>query len=1076
LSYPEALVKLAGIQGVPIEYEDRKKSPEQIAQEAERRQKRESLYLLNKAVWEYWKQTTPNPFPAIFSDVETKQIYLDVWGRSYKESTVQRFGLTIAPDENAITKTYKAAGWNHENLLHLALIKPSEKAGGEYDTFRGRLIFPIYHNDKPDYPAGFAGRIHPDIKDENPKGASRPKYLNSSESDLYQKRKVLFGLPQNRTAITKAGLAGQVFIVEGYTDVLTMVDNGIENVVGKSGTALTLEQCEMLKRYAKEVIVLGDGDAAGQKASLSDVETLVKAGLSVKVLVLPTGTDGKKEDPDSWIRKYGNSGFLALSEHPTEGLQDGILWHIRHELGEKPDVHRREMALDKAAEILSGLSSFKREDYLKTLTKVGYFNCHKKEIESRILDKETNREKHSGDWRELSGEQERDLQKYGIYAGKPGPRKSEVYLKNGDFPEPLSNFVFKPIYHIYSSSNPGRKVEIVNEEGTSYILTLHTNCFTSLDKMQAEVAAYGNFIFTGNCRKADFINITRRLYDQMETVFGISMLGFHNAGFYTWANGVSLEDGTFKAANETGRINHDERNFVVPGFDVEEKQKAYSDEGHNVDAHIKLFSYFPGDTFTMEKWIKSMVKVYGDKGRVLVAWYIAAVYRDLIYPSRHKGFPILFCFGPPQKGKSTAIWSLNALFGKPRPPLNVNNVTSYGLSVRHTQSRNALVSITEYKNAVEMFKIEILKSQYDGVGRERGSTEKRNSSEQTPVHNAVSIDGQNLPLKDPALYTRSIPVEFNGYDNSAETTAIYQAMKKEEDSGRLSQLTSGLMKYRKQVDERLDRHLDAALGEVRQWVGDIKEDRILINHCILLAVVRSLEDVIAFPEREDVPGISFYEALKGWCCDSIKRQFANLDAESETGDFFRSVMNLTLRAQIRHGIHIIVQEGNSVAVWDEFSGKTLETERTTFASPHKFLFFNLDRVQSVYAKDFKERTGQIAMSVTELKSYLEQAKGFLGIVKAKKFPRDNSTLSAYVFDLGEIQLDGTNVGGLAAQGVDLPLSKIVIARENQAQSETGNMDGELPNETPKTGYDVPFEPTKVITKHIEGATTEDLPF
>lgn len=1050
LSYPEALVKLGGIMNVPIEYEDRKKSPEQLSQEAERRQKRESLYILNKTVWEYWKESTPSPFPVISSDVATrKPDVVDVWGRTYKESTVQRFGLTVAPDENALVKTYQQAGWNHENLLHLSLIKKSEKGGGEYDTFRGRLIFPIFHNDKPDFPAGFAGRIHPSNTDEK-----RPKYLNSSESDLYHKRKVLFGLPQNRTAITKAGLAGQAFIVEGYTDVLTMVDHGIENVVGKCGTALTLEQCEMLKRYCKEVVVLGDGDAAGQKANLSDVETLVRAGLSVKVLVLPD-VDGKKVDPDSFLRAYGANGFLALVEHPTEGLQDGILWRIRHELGDKPDVHRREMALDKAAEILSGLSSFKREDYVKTLTKVAYFNCHKREIDSRILDKENAHEK-SGDWRDLTGEQERDLQKYGVYAGKPGPRKSEVYLKGSEYPEPLTNFVFKPIYHIYSSSNPGRKVEIINEEGTSYILTLHTDRFTSLDKMQSEVAAYGNFIFTGNCRKADFINIMRRLYDQMETVYGISRLGWHNAGFYTWSNGVTLPDGAFIPANETGRINHDSRNFVVPGFDVEEKQKAYSDEGHNVDAHIKLFSYFPGDTMTIEAWISDIVKVYGEKGRVMVSWYLAALFRDLIFPNRHKGFPILFCFGPPRLGKSTAIWSLNSMFGKPRAPINVNNVTPHGMGVRHMQSMNAIVSITEYKNAVELFKIEILKSQYDGVGRERGSTEKRNSSEQTPVNNGVTVDGQNLPLKDVALYTRTIPVEFNGYDNSTESMDAYQRLTKEQDSGRLSQITSSMMKHRALVDEKLDWALEQAIGEVRIWVGDVKEDRILFNHCLLLAIVRSLESVITFPAREDAPEVSFYEALKGWCCQSIKRQFANLDAESETGDFFRAVTNLTLQAKIRHGIHILVQEGTSVAVWDELSGKTRETERTTFGNPHKFLFFNLDRVQGVYAKDYKERSGQVAMSVTELRSYLEQAKGFLGTVKAKKFPRDNSTLSAYVFDLGEIQEDGTTRGGLSAQGVELPLSKIVIARENEAQSQTGDMNGAAASSQPTELKEPPF--------------------
>lgn len=1094
----EAVRKVAGICKINLEETDSKRTDAEIEEDRKKKEQKESLYILNEAVLKFWMEKHGG-FPVVSCDVATKEELLDVWGRSYRKSTLTDFGLTMAPDDNLLTKG-KTHVFSQENLLHLGLIAESD-GKGQYDAFRGRLIFPLWHNDQHKWPAGFAGRVHPALE------GKYAKYKNSKDSLIYHKKQILYGLPQNRTAIEKnETTGGSAYLVEGYTDVLTMVDNGIPNVVATGGTALTKEHCLLLRRYAKEVIILRDADSAGRQAAMHDVEMLTEAGMVAKVLILPPDIQGAskelmelatatltvfeewskkggdifhalkltarrnpelaektkaiekivKVDPDKFLRKYGKTAFLALAEHPTEGIQDGILWRIREELGARPDVNTKSVALDKVGEMLAHLDSFKRSHYVNVFTKAGWFNCPKGEIEAKIGTAQVKAEK--SEWNNIGPEQEHQVRKYGVYTGKTGRNKNPVYLRTPLFPQALTNFVFKPVYHIYSGSSPARKVEIVNEHGRSYIVTLPTERFTSMDKMAAEVAAYGNFIFKPECRKSDFQAIISMIYDNMETVYGIAMLGWHTAGFYTWANGITLPDGKFIPAAADGRVNHDENNFVVPGFDIEAGQKALSDEGHNVDAHIGLFRYAEGDCIDINEWVQRMTRFYADNGRMMVAWYLASLYRDIIFPEHHKGFPILNCFGPPYKGKSTAIWSLASMFGKPRPPLNVNNVTAYGLSVRHTQSRNALVNITEYKNSIEGFKIEVLKSQYDGVGRERGSVEKRNSSEQTPVNNAVTIDGQHLPTKDVALLTRCVTLEFSGYDDQPDTKTAFDEHVALENSGRLSQITSALMMHRALVADGFARALTAAKSEIRQWTGEIKEERILINHAIPLAVVKCLESVIDFPPRPDAPDIPFYEALKGFCIELVKRQCSYIDNESETSGFFRAIASLATRGMIRHGVHIMVSEDSAVTLFSEEEQKDVDCDRGNFKTPHRLLFLNLDLVHGIYKGDFKGN--EVAMSVTELKTYLEQIRPYLGWKKAKKFSRTGSVLKAYVFDLGEVQEDGSMKGGLSSMGISFTLSKIAIEQEDH---KTGN--GELK-----------MENGAALPEGVGVEVKEDLPF
>ena len=225
--------------------------------------------------------------------------------RNLGASVIQRFGMGYAPDAwDALAKAAEAEHVGVRVLEQAGLVVPRRGIAGFYDRFRDRLIFPIIsHVGKV---VGFGGRILSAASDQ-------PKYINSPETLVYHKGQVLFGLYQAKQAIRRTG---EAILVEGYTDVAAMHQAGIENVIATSGTALTLEQVRLLRRYAQRIVLLYDADAAGDAATVRGLELLVESGLAPHAVSLPEG-----DDPDSFVRSKGGAGFSAYLQ---ENRQDFV--------------------------------------------------------------------------------------------------------------------------------------------------------------------------------------------------------------------------------------------------------------------------------------------------------------------------------------------------------------------------------------------------------------------------------------------------------------------------------------------------------------------------------------------------------------------------------------------------------------------------------------------------------------------------------------------------------------------------------------------------------------------------------
>lgn len=308
LSYPDALRYLAQKYGIPIQ--EREQTEEQKRQQTER----DSMFIVNEWANKWFQDQ-------LYNTEEGKAIGLAYFrSRGFRDDILKKFQVGYCPDNREMSMGKKALseGFEEKFLLNVpdekdtrksigtGLCLKNEENGQLRDRFRNRVIWPIFS--LSGRVAGFGGRV----LDKATKGVN-VKYLNSPESLVYSKRNELFGYFQAKQAISKKD---HCFLVEGYTDVMAMHQNGVENVVASSGTALTPGQISIIRRLTNNITVIYDGDSAGIKASERGIDLILAAGMNVKLLLLPEG-----EDPDSFGRSHSASEFQQyIEEHQIDFL------------------------------------------------------------------------------------------------------------------------------------------------------------------------------------------------------------------------------------------------------------------------------------------------------------------------------------------------------------------------------------------------------------------------------------------------------------------------------------------------------------------------------------------------------------------------------------------------------------------------------------------------------------------------------------------------------------------------------------------------------------------------------------
>ena len=339
-SYPDALKWLA--KKYNIEVKEREFTDTELAAQNER----ESLFIVSEFAEKYFRE--------ILNDTEEGQSIGTSYfrERGFSQPVMEQFRLGYAPEgRDDFFRAARKAGFSEEVLEKAGLVAQKENRVF-LDRFRGRVIFPI-HN-VAGKPIAFGARI---LKTD----AKAPKYVNSPETDIYHKSHIVYGIYQAKNAIRQKE---NCFLVEGYTDVISLHQAGIENVVASSGTSLTVEQIRLIGRFSENITVLYDGDSAGIRASLRGIDLILEEGLNVRAVVFPGG-----DDPDSFIRKVGGEAFTRYVE---QNQKDFIRFKTEislEEVGDDP-VKKAELVESLVASITKVPNPVKRQIFYQEVARL----------------------------------------------------------------------------------------------------------------------------------------------------------------------------------------------------------------------------------------------------------------------------------------------------------------------------------------------------------------------------------------------------------------------------------------------------------------------------------------------------------------------------------------------------------------------------------------------------------------------------------------------------------------------------------------------------------------------------------
>lgn len=372
-SYPEALRWLANKYGIEIE---------ETFQSDEQRQQllaADSLFIINQFAQQFFVQQ-------LFETDEGRDIGLSYFKeRGFREDIIRKFQLGYSPEQrDAFTKEALARQYNRELLIRSGLIVtrnlPDRQAGDQLaDNYRGRVIFPVHnHSGKV---LGFGARI---LKSND----KAPKYINTPENEIYVKSKILYGSYFARQAIDKSD---ECLLVEGYTDVISLHQAGIENVVASGGTSLTLDQLRLIRKYTNNLTIIYDGDEAGVKAALRGLDLALEEGLNVKLVLIPDN-----DDPDSYVNKVGASAFR---EFVNRNKKDFILFQLQVGLNDAgTDSVKKSEVVNRIAETISRINKAedftKQQDYIRQCAEIlkideaGMHSLVNKFIRDRIVTQE----------------------------------------------------------------------------------------------------------------------------------------------------------------------------------------------------------------------------------------------------------------------------------------------------------------------------------------------------------------------------------------------------------------------------------------------------------------------------------------------------------------------------------------------------------------------------------------------------------------------------------------------------------------------------------------------------------------
>ena len=546
--------------------------------------------------------------------------------------------------------------------------------------------------------------------------------------------------------------------------------------------------------------------------------------------------------------------------------------------------------------------------------------------------------------------------------------------------KPVSNFLINPILLIKSVQNPKRIFEVKNVHGRYNLLNLEPADFVSLDGFTKRIESVGNYLLDG-CIKSHFVKIKAKLYEETSEAQEIKLLGYQSADFYAFANGI-VSEGQFQAIDENGYgiVSHLNNKYFIPAM-----SKIYKDD-ENEYPNQKKFIHQEG-TITFEEYAKLFCDVHGSNGMIGILYFLASLYRDIIY-ERFRFFPHLFLFGPPQSGKSTMAISMLYLFGRIRTAFPLNTGTNVGFYKHFAEFRNAIIWFDEYLNSIEPQRIQSLKSSYDGSGHTRSDNTADNRNKSIPINSGAVISGQDLPTADPALFTRCILLTYGKTEFSIQEKTALNEFHELGESMQVAHLTAQLVTHRELVKTNFFKAFDQVFNNLKaKFPGGI-DDRIVKNMSILLTMYEVLKEVVTFPFSEE-------ELIKTFL-DVIRKQNGQISSSKETATFWKTLAFMAANKQVKEYEDFVMSDESVLTV--SYNGTNIK-KVISEGGTKKVIFIRFTKIHPLYLETIRRQSNRTGLDEGSIKHYLETSNAFLGYIRCKKMGRNASTAYAFDYDL-----------------------------------------------------------------------------
>ena len=960
LTFPLAVKKLLKEKlGHDLTDEEMKSTPE----EEEKHKRRESMRIINDRLATFFVEQLQKDT----NDARMAKAYMiNRWNEKYCQE--QQIGY--APkDWHSVVEFAMKTGLSLDLLQEMGILRVSEKTNKLYCVYRNRIMIPI--RDRYNHIEGFTARALDEDTD--------CKYLNSADSELYHKSHSIFGI---ESAIRSAKKQGKLFLVEGAPDVMKLQSLDISNTIASLGGSWTVNQFQKLKDYRLQDCTLcfipdsdipkdGEELGAGICNVIRNGALAMQQGFTVSVREIPNDLSveqPKKIDPDEYFSDKTDLNKLEEREF--------LLWAFEKKFDKNGTTEEKQKVIDEACNLLLCIKNDTvLERYITQLAKIDgnktiwrqAFNAAKMRQQKRLSEKN----KEGGiDMLRSFGFTVRN----GCYYG---------FNKNGDEVQ-WSNFTLKPLFHIKDDIRPIRLFEICNTDSQKEIIELDMEVFTSAKSLRKKLLGIGNYTWLAG--EESLIQLQRYLAKVTETAVEIKQLGWQQQGFYCFCNGA-FEDNVWHPVDNMGIVRLKGGNFYLPAM-----SQIYKDS-RELYVNERKFCHLNQSDISLHDYFAMIINVFGDNAIITLCFYLATLFRDIIKP-QVRFFPLLNVFGPKGSGKTELAETIMTFFTTDNEPLNIETTTIPALSDSVASVSNATVHIDEFKNGIDIKKIEMLKDYWGGYGRCKMNMDKDKKREQARVDCGIILTGQEMPTIDIALFTRLIFLTCEKQHHSQEECEDFTDLLHYRQMG-ATHISLQILSLRERFKANFASAMKKAEADVMSRLGKEKPaDRIKNNWTILLSVFLSLDGLLDFPFQ--------YEHLLELCVSGIIRQdrlCAKTDELSRLWDIISSA----------HQKGIFVYEQNYVIRVKSRIKVTKDKgrEELTFDPPRRILMVRKDSMLNTYRQLGKQMDEKLLPSESIL-HYLQNTPEYFGRAvspeRFKSFNTNGQPIQELVTDSGNSKL------------------------------------------------------------------------